>query len=100
MAVSLGAAGLAYATPRSRDFSASCSFQVFLHLSQEPPGTTDEQKFVNNLALQQVSTAIAGGVYNDVAESQDIDAGQIARNSRALPTPGLRSPGREERRRR
>jgi capsular polysaccharide biosynthesis protein len=89
MVVSLGAAGLSYAAPRSREFSSSCSFQVFLHLSQEPPATTDEQKFVNNLALQQVSTAIAGGVYNDVAESQNTDPAGIARNVRTLPTPGL-----------
>lgn len=89
MGVSLGAAVLSYAAPRGRQFSASCSFQVFVHLSQEPPGTTDEQKFVNNLALQQVSTAIAGGVYSDVAKSQQIDAVLVARNTRTLPTPGL-----------
>ena len=89
LTIALGTAFVVYETGTNVRFGAPCTIQAFIHLSQENPRTPDDQKFINNLAAQAVTTAVGAGVYSDVARALKIDATGLAANTRTTPAPGL-----------
>jgi len=89
MAVSVGAAEIAYASSRKTQFSASCSFQALVHLSQAQPQSADFLDFYNRLAANEVSIAVASNPYAAVAKRERVDAGKLADSTTVQPIPGL-----------
>lgn len=89
MVISLAAGGLASAGTSETVHSARCVFQVFVRLSRDITQTPDYQKFIAGLALQQVDTAFASGLYRQVATHEKVNAVSLARNAETRPTPGL-----------
>lgn len=89
MTVALAVGGLSYAGTSGSIFTANCTFQVFVHLSREAPQTPDNAKFIATLALQQVSTSVASGLYNKTAQAKKVDRASFTLVT--LPIPGLGS---------
>ena len=89
MAVSVGAAEIAYASARKTQFSAGCSFQALVHLSQAQPQSADFLDFYNRLAANEVSIALASNPYAAVAKSARVDAGKLEANTTVAPIAGL-----------
>lgn len=84
MAVSLGSAALAHAGTSSTTYVTNCTFQVFIHLSRNPPISPDNQRVIASLALQQVTTAYASGLIGQIARRE-----KVSPVYRVRPTAGL-----------
>jgi len=91
MILSFGIAGLAHAASATTRFASTCVFQVVVHLSRNPPQTPEHQQFIATLGLQQVGTAIASGIYPEVARTQEVDPASFQNNVFTRASPGLGS---------
>ena len=87
--ISVGAGGLAYAGQAKTVYSSSCVFQAFIHLSREDPSTPEHAQFIAGIALQEVDTALASGLYKRVSATEKFPAGIIASETATQPAPGL-----------
>lgn len=89
MAVAVGAAGLAYREARKTAFSATCTFQALVHVSQQSPQSADFLDFFNRLAANEVSIALTANPYVPVARDNHVNAGTLAANTLVQPVIGL-----------
>jgi hypothetical protein len=87
--VSFGAGGLAYLGQAKTVYSTNCVFQAFIHLSREDPSTPEHAQFIAGIALQEVDTALASGLYTRVSEREKIPPGLIASETKTASAPGL-----------
>ena len=85
----MGTAGLAYAGARKTQFSARCTFQALVHLSQAQPQSADFLVFYNQLAANELSIALTSNPYAKVAKAHGADAGKLAGATSVTPVPGL-----------
>src|SRR5688572_29169245 len=83
------AGGLAFARESGVVYSSSCVFQAHIRLSRENPTTPEHEKFIGSLALQQVSTAVASGLYTRIGKAESVPPSFLATHTATFPTPGL-----------
>ena len=89
MVVAVGAAGLAYNEAKKTAFSATCTFQALIHVSQQQPQSADFLDFFNRLAANEVTIALIDNPYVAVARENHVNAGTLAANTLVQPVPGV-----------
>jgi hypothetical protein len=89
LVVAASAGGLAFARESGSIYQTSCVFQVVVRLSREPPTTPEHEQFIASLALEQVSTAIASGLYGRVGTATKLNPGAVNAKTLTRPAPGL-----------
>jgi outer membrane murein-binding lipoprotein Lpp len=87
--VSFGAGGVAYLGQAKTVYSTNCVFQAFIHVSREDPSTPEHAQFIAGIALQEVDTALASGLYTRVSGHEKTPSDLIASETKTGPAPGL-----------